>query len=136
MITYDEDGFVRGFSYHDGFLEGVLTEDGRKQVHLALRAVSGERNLLTLRHVIAFHTGNFREGNIVLNLRMLSPDRASKDGEIRRSLMDRVLLDVGTLPHDSMIFLLEASFGAEVLAVCREVEVSEGGLALSRSAPG
>ena len=124
----DENGFVRGFPYHDGFLDGILVEDGGKKLHLSLRAASGERNILTLQRVMTFHVENFREGNVVLNLRILSPDRVLNDKDIRHALMDRVFLDAANLPDDAVVFLLESSFGAEVLAVCHGVEVSQGRL--------
>jgi len=133
QITCDQDGFVRGFPYHDGFLDGVLASNGGKEVHLALRAASGEQRVLTLRRVTALHVEGFREGNIVLNMRMLPAGRLASEEEVRCLLADRLLVNAANLPEDVMVFVLESSFGAEVVAICYGAEVEEGSLALSRS---
>ncbi|WP_157758521.1 hypothetical protein [Cystobacter fuscus] len=133
-LSCDENGFLKGFPYHDGFLDGVLA--GGTEVHLALRSSRSERRVLTLRRVVMFHVEGFREGNIVLNLRLLRADQVASDAEVRRILADRLFFDPAKLGADSSVFLLEASFGAEVVAICGEVEISEVGvtLALSRGA--
>jgi hypothetical protein len=132
-VKYDSDGIVRGFSYHDGFLDGILADDEEKVVHLSLRTVLGESYLVTLRHVVALHVQNFREGNVVLTLRVLSSDRAWREHGIRRVLKDQLFLDSKDLSSDSVIFILESSFGADILAVCQDVHVCQGKLGLLRS---
>ena len=132
-VSCDEKGFVMGFPYHDGFLDGVLTSNAGEEVHLALRSSGGERRVLTLRHVVALHIEGFREGNILLNLRMLSAGRVAGDAEVQRILSERLFLDPAKLRADATVFLLESSFGADVVAICSEVEISEVGVMLTIS---
>jgi len=126
----DESGFVRGFAHHDGYLEGVLTDDVAKEAHLAIRSTSGERRVLTLRGVTALDVSGFREGNIIQNLRMWSAAKAAGDPEVRRSLDERLYLDATKLPPNASVFILESSFGANLIAVCAELFVSEVGTTL------
>ena len=132
-VSSDENGFLRGFPYHDGFLDGMITDDATKEVHLALRSSSGERRVLRLRHVEALHVDGFREGNIVSNLRMLPAARAAGDVQVRGMLAERLFLDAANLRPDTVVFWLESSFGAEVVAVCAEVAVSEAGATFALS---
>lgn len=127
-VTCDENGFVRGFPHHDGRLDGVLTDDVSKQAHLAIRSVDGERRVLALRGVVALHIEGFREGNIVSSLRLLTPPQVLLDGELRRLFDERLFIDVAKLQSDVSVFVVESSFGADVLAVCGSVDVSEPGV--------
>ncbi|HEU5154339.1 MAG TPA: hypothetical protein VFU03_06395 [Gemmatimonadales bacterium] len=90
---------------------------------------------MTLRRVVAFHVEGFREENIVLNLRLLPAGRVVDDAVVGRLLADRLFLDAKNLTTDTSVFLLESSFGAEVVAVCGVVEISEIGVRLSLSPP-
>jgi hypothetical protein len=128
-IRCDENGFVRGFSYHDGFLDGVVTAGS--DVLLALRSKDGEQRVLTLHRVTALHIDNFRERNIVLNLRMLGAERAAADVDGRQRLVERLFLDPAKLATESSVFLLDASFGGEVVAICSAADVSEVATTLS-----
>ena len=103
-------------------------------MHLALRSTEGQCRVLTLRQVAALHVEGFREGNIVLNMRLFPAKGAAIDAEVRAILADRLFLDPAKLNEDSSVFLLESSFGADVVAICGSVEVSEIGMkfALSR----
>ena len=131
LLSCDESGRVRGFSYHDGFLDGVLA--GGPEVHLALRSTEGHCRVLTLRQVAALHVEGFREGNIVLNMRLLPAKGAAIDAEVRAALASRLFLDPAKLDTDSNVFLLESSFGADVVAICGSAEVSEIGVKLTLS---
>jgi hypothetical protein len=133
-VTCDENGLVRGFSYHDGFLDGVLVGDGGV-VYLALRAQSGERRVLTLIGVTALSVDAFRKGNIVLDLRVLPATTAAADAGIAKLLADRLYLAPASLAPNAVVFRLESSIGADVLAVCAEVEISAAGTTLSPIGP-
>jgi hypothetical protein len=78
QVVCDGNGFVRGFPYHDGRLDGVLVSDCGTEVCLALRDTADGRRVLTLRHVSALHVDGFRQGNIVLNLRTVPADQAGR----------------------------------------------------------
>lgn len=129
-VKCDENGFVRGFPHHDGRLDGVLTDDVAKEAHLAIRSVDGERRVLALRGVVALHVEGFREGNILSNLRLLTLPQVLLDEELRRLFDERLFIDVTTLRPDVVVFVVESSFGADVLAVCGGVHVSEPGARL------
>jgi hypothetical protein len=126
QLGCDDNGFIKGFPYHDGFLDGILIDDRGKNIYLALRAASGEQRILTLRGVAAFHAEGFREGNIVLNMRILTQNHAMTDEPTRRILSERLFVDDGVLPKGARVFLLESSFGAEIVAICHDVEVTGG----------
>jgi hypothetical protein len=126
-ITWDANGFARGFPYHDGFLDGILVSESGSEASLALRSTQGERRILTLRGVVALDMGGFREGNIILNIRMVPSARAAAVPELRKLLSDRLLLDAVTRAPNAVVFLLEPSYGAEVVAVCAEADISESG---------
>jgi len=131
-VARDDSGFVRGFSYHDGYLDGLVLGDAGT-VYLGLRAQSGERRVLTLRGVEALSVHGLREGNIVLNLRVVLAATAGADAEMARLLSDRLYLEPRDLAADVLLFRLECSFGAEILAVCADVEVSAPGASLGPS---
>jgi hypothetical protein len=128
-ITCDENGFVRGFPYHDGSLDGVLV-GGSHEIHVAMRAVSGEQRVITLRGVKRLCVDEFREGNILLNIRVLPLAGAVSVPQLSQRLVDRLHLDLANMATDGVIFWLEGSYGAEVIAVCDSVDVSESGFHL------
>jgi hypothetical protein len=125
-VTCDENGFVRGLRYHDGSFDGLLLGTDRT-VHIAIRAVSGELRVITLMGVTALCVNSVREGNVLLNLRILRGAQAASDAEVVQTLAERVYLDPSRLGDGKLIFLLESSYGADAIAVCDSVEVSEPG---------
>lgn len=132
-VQTDAHGLLVGFSHHDGFIDGLLTDAGAKRVDIALRSSSGDRRLLTLRGVTAMHVGGFREGNIVARLRLLPIARAAADEGLCAWLVERLYVDPATLSASTLVFVVEASYGAELIALCEEVDVGEPGSALTRS---
>lgn len=126
----DEHGFVRGFPYHDGFLDGVLV-DGR-EARFALRDLEGTRRVFSLRDIRCLCMDEFRQGNIVADLRVISVVQARENPTVCKLLADRLYLDPMTLDPSLRIFSLECSYGAEVIAVCGEVDISEAGVTLTR----
>lgn len=128
-VDLNEEGFVTGFPYHDGFLDGLLLGDDRC-LHLAIRAVSGERRILTLRGVKASCVDDLREGNVLLNLRILPVPRAVGEPEVLRMLVERLHMVPARLDNDALVFWLESSYGAEIVAVCDYIEARQGRLRL------
>jgi len=131
QVTWDTNGFARGFPHHDGFLEGVLVSETGQELHLALRSSDGERRVLTLRRVVALRVDDFRGGNIVHNLRLTPASSLVGDAEVHRMVVDLLELDPTRLSADTSVFRLESSIGAGVVAVCGGVEISEPGSTLS-----
>ena len=128
-VVCDEHGNVRGFRYHDGYLDGVLVSDHDRTVHVALRSIDGERRLLTLHGVTRLHVRNVCEGNIVCDLRMLRADQVAADEAIREQLTARY--KVPGVPDDMVVFEISSSYGAELLAICQEAEISDVGVTLA-----
>jgi hypothetical protein len=83
-----------------------------------------------LRGVVALHVEGFREGNIISSLRLLTLPQVLLDGELRRLFAERLFIEVATLQSDVVVFVVESSFGADVLAICGGVDVSEPGARL------
>jgi len=122
---FDEDGLIKGFSYHDGKLDGVLI-DGVGDVHLGIRAVSGEQRLLSLHQVRGLCIQGFRQGNIILSVRVLEFSRALRDAELASQIAERLFLDA-TSATGEQVFCLDSSYGADIIAVCGRIDVSEIG---------
>jgi hypothetical protein len=59
--------------FHDGYVDGLLTFNS--VVQILLRSVAGEKFTLTLRGVEAFRADDLRQGNIILELRLLTVDQ-------------------------------------------------------------
>jgi len=123
IVSCDESGYPRGFSHHDGFLDGVLAVGS--DVLLSIRSIDEESRVVALRDVRALHVQAFRQGNIVLSLRLVPPSVVASDPEIRRMLSERLFLDSSDMTGAATVFRLEASYGADIIAVCGAVEVSE-----------
>lgn len=129
-IQSDEHGMVIGFPYHDGYLDGLLCEG--TTVHLALRSVGGERRVLTLRGVRHFAMNDFWEGNIVLDLG-LAPlgRRCGATQNLAREARARWRVELETYPAELLGFMLSSSYGAYIVAICEDADVSEPGVTLS-----
>jgi hypothetical protein len=62
---------------HDGFVDGVFISDST--VRIFLRSVTGEQFTLMLNEVDALRVNDFKKGNIIFELRFLSPDQLDAD---------------------------------------------------------
>jgi hypothetical protein len=65
------------FDFHDGFVDGVLVSDSTARVFL--RSVTGEDFTLVLAEVDALRVDDLKKGNIIFELRLLSPDQLDQD---------------------------------------------------------
>ncbi|HEY1815412.1 MAG TPA: hypothetical protein VGG74_23850 [Kofleriaceae bacterium] len=128
MLSCDEHGIVTGFSYHDGFLDGVLVSDDGTAARFAVRSIEGVRRILTLRGVVSLHLDGFRQGNIVGYMWLLRGDQASANLEVRRLLIEE--LGRPALPEATLAFVIDTSYGANVIAICATAEISEPGVTL------
>lgn len=125
-VTTDEHGFARGFSYHDGFLDGVVVNDAGTEAHLAIRSLAGERRVLTLRGLVALKLANFRQGNIISTICILRRDRA--DDTRHRELTELL----GGYPSTgAQVLLLCSSYGAALAAAFDEADISDPGVSLA-----
>ncbi|MEQ1572560.1 MAG: hypothetical protein ABMA64_43470 [Myxococcota bacterium] len=124
MINTDPHGRVIGFAYHDGCVAGVALEADGKRVRIWLRSSSGQENVLVLAGVRALSVDGLREGNIVHAIRLHPIAEARVQFDVPPLVQARLGLDVGTLPVDEFVFLLEPSYGADFVAVCGDVELN------------
>lgn len=99
---------------------------------LALRSVDGARRVLALSGVQRFSMDDFWEGNIVLTMG-LAP--LGRDGwvtaEVARAALEKWGLAISKLPSDLSGFVLSSSYGAQLVAICENVSISEPGVGLA-----
>lgn len=71
------DGLLANPSFHDGYVTGLMAEGGHVVIHL--KRVNGERYLLELTEVRYLVANDFREGNIISHIEVISgsPPEAS-----------------------------------------------------------
>ena len=131
--TLDENGYVCGFPYHDGDLDGVLLGPN-DTVHLALRSVDGERRILTLLGVTQLSVDDFARGNSVADLRLQPASQLREEEALHRILAQRTFLDPDHVPEQKMIFMLETSYGADIIAICDGIDVQMGELVVKLDA--
>jgi hypothetical protein len=120
-FSTDENGTIRGFAYHDGFLDGVALAPNQAQLHL--RSSTGTKRVLTLRGVKALDVQQLREGNIVNTMRVLPAESFESNAEVKRNVSGRLFLE--SVPTDCVVFQLDCSYGADVIAICHEVVISD-----------
>jgi hypothetical protein len=128
MLPCDEQGIVTGFSYHDGFLDGVLVTKDGGEARFALRSLEGVRRVLTVRGLVRLRVGGCRQGNIVGYIWALRGEQATANLEVRRMLIEE--LGRPALPDGTLAFMIDTSYGANVIAICAEAFVSEPGITL------
>jgi hypothetical protein len=128
-IDTDEHGRLIGFRYHDGSLNGVqITE--HNNLHLQGCSVCGENFQLNLQCVDLFALDEFREGNTINTMYLWSFLDAPKTviSKISKKFgLDNALMDVKYGSSDEFfIFVLECSYGAEILAISKTVSRLDG----------
>lgn len=126
-FTYDHDGTVTGFPYHDGHLDGLLITE-REEVVLALRSIDGEHRLLKLSGVQYLDVDEFRQGNIVIDIYVLSKELLSRHEEFSKLVAAKLFVTAEQIRNDSIVFVLQSAYGAEIVAVCSDVNVGPGRL--------
>lgn len=120
-VETDEQGRI-DVPHHDGELIGVLCE-GTSRVSLTFRCTRGVRRQIVLSGVHAMDISSFRNGNIILSMMVFPPDLAKRhvpEAMLRRLGHGRLASLAG-----KHVFVLDASYGAEVIADCDGVEVVE-----------
>ena len=115
----DANGRVRGLAYHDGYLDGISLKD--REVQLAIRSIDNERSVVSLQGVERLKVDNFREGNILADLWWLTAEEALQTPNVSRQIADAF----GAVAPELCVFVLESSYGANLVAVCERAEVSE-----------
>jgi hypothetical protein len=105
--------------HHDGALDGIMV-DGN-ECRLYYRSSDGMRRIILLRGVRLLDLSNFREGNIIMSIMVHSCQEASakvSDEKIRRLGWGKISLFEGRY-----FFILDSSYGAEIIANCDSVQI-------------
>jgi hypothetical protein len=119
-LTRNTTGIVRGFAYHDGYLDGIAVSGRGAQ--LSIRSVDGERRTLTLHGVARLQLDHFCESNIIGDLWWLTIPEAFAIDHVAHRLTE---LFGAQLPPERFVFMLDSSYGADLIAVCERAEVSD-----------
>lgn len=128
--SLDAHGRLRGFGYHDGALRSVVLSDGNAM--LGVRSVEGTHHVIELNRVVAFCADGVREGNIILNIRLLNARVGAEDPELTATAKERLHVNLDAVDRALFVFQLESSYGADVIALCADWTVVAGQFVLLR----
>jgi len=121
--------------FHDGYVTGIRLRDGAATIYL--REVSGGDYELLLEGLETLHVEDFREGNIILCVEVVTGRRPNADTDFNslfvpphptadvqyheaHALLLRQQIERIESGHVSLIQIVP-SYGADLLAICREV---------------
>jgi hypothetical protein len=138
-MTYvlTELGFMREPFFHDGNLNGLMAEGDT--VRLNISTVHGEKFWLTLSGVEGFTATNFKLGNIVFDIRLLTRTNVgadqlsdiypsphpSADKRYHEANLELIRRKCGEILRGELtLFEITTSYGCEVSAVCQNVSVA------------
>lgn len=138
VFLVDQQGYLIEPKLHDGFVDGIRLE-GEGRVTVLLRTLGGERLIMDLIGVEAFACDDFREGNIILDVQIVSgiaPNENSLDrlygvphNAAEQAHHDRHQL---FLAHKIeriakgllSLVAISPSYGCALSAVCQEVSIA------------
>jgi hypothetical protein len=125
-IQTDQNWRVIGFPYHDGNIERICLEDGAAAptLRIAIRGSSGELSEVHVTEIILLRIDELRQGNIVHNIRAIPVAAVVGVGDVWRLLKEKLCLEQEQLPAVGVVLVLESSYGAQILAVCKDIQVN------------
>lgn len=127
-------------TFHDGLLRSLAVEGA--QATIGIRSVDGVAFEVQLEGVEALHADDFRQGNIIYSLKRIQgrepeapdlkemlerlfppphPDAAVEYHERYADFLRGVLKRIST--GEAMMIIVEASYGCDLAAVCREARL-------------
>ena len=115
---------------HDGMLLGMLIdEEGR--IDLVLKDPDGQRWIFRLEGVLVFEASDFLEGNIILDVTIISGDNSRFEhlSSLSKSAYRPYSCDQVSALHEQIlrenltIVELNPSYGCHLIAVAREITV-------------
>lgn len=132
-VTTDEQGWARGFRYHDGELRRCALVSRRDIVPahavLWIRAVSGERTTVRL-HDLRWATAvDFMEGNTVVEVYFLPLERVLDEpryDELRRRLEASEHIGRDLARCSGLVCWLASAYGVTFTALCGAADWSPG----------
>jgi hypothetical protein len=118
--------------FHDGFVDGILVRGS--SAHVLLRTVTEQRHTLQLNEVNTLRANNFRQGNIILEVNLLSVSQLDHSFVFQaydhndHSKQEFVLEDWkrNAIEKRFVAIAITASYGCELLAVFRSHNLIEG----------
>lgn len=120
--------------FHDGYLTGLRLREGAATLYL--REVDGSEYDLILEGLEALHIEDFREGNIISHVEIVTgrtpythidfdrlfdppgPSVAMQYREKHAAFLKRQIARIES--GEVCLIVIEASYGAQMLAICRE----------------
>lgn len=130
---------TRNLPFHDGHLLGIRM--GERTATLSLREIGGTEHELTLDGVELLRMDDFRQGNIVDLIEIVSGERPSPDVPLDRlfgsphpsageeyqaqhaAFVERHLADIES--GSASLVTLISSYGADLIAFCRKVTLRD-----------
>jgi hypothetical protein len=133
--TTDEEGELRGASFHDGNIVGFRASDDIQE--FAIRNTSGQIVTIRLSKVLMFTVGQFWDGAIVANVNVWPiakvPDSSwnLEDGAWSVLLAGRARKEdmrpwaerIASKYSDTMLVQVSCSYGGSFCALCRSMDV-------------
>jgi len=129
----------RYLDFHDGHLLGIRV--GKKSAMLFLRRLGGSEHELLLSGVELLRMDEFMQGNVILSIEVVTGERPAANVPLGRLLdpphpnavakyhaahaeyVERCLADIES--GAACLVILLSSYGADLLALCREVTLQE-----------
>ena len=118
-VETDAHGWISA-PHHDGRLDGVMCVTN-SEVNLHYRCTRGVRRVIRLLGVHQMDVSSFRNGNIILSVMVHSSEEAglhASEEQLCRLGWGRPAALKG-----KYLFILDASYGAEIVADCDDVVV-------------
>jgi hypothetical protein len=110
----------------------MISADDRKTVYLFVRTVDKKRSSVLLSGVAALRIENVREGNLIFDLAVLETNQVTADhieyvyDPSEQAKNEQIANLLASAQRDRLkLFRMRSSYGAECLALCEKVELSE-----------
>ena len=127
--------------FHDGKLTGIQAEDGHARI--SLRQLNGVNYELLLEGVELLHMEDFRQGNIISRLEIITaeePDhswfldrlfqgalRSATDSYYEVEVKQRAACVAAIASGETKLVEIRSSYGADLVALCRKATFREIG---------
>jgi hypothetical protein len=137
-ISIDDNGFLRSPNLHDGFLDGILLA-GENRATVLLRTVAGQSFSMQIIGVEALVCNDFRQGNIIFDVQIVSrvvasedtlghlfvpphPDAALEFHDEHKRFLGRQISRIKD--GELKLVSIESSYGCNLKALCQDITIS------------
>ena len=117
-LKVDDNNQLLGLQCHDALLS-VIDISTSSLIKIGITRKSGDEIRMSLRYVRYFLVNNFREGNVIDRMYLwdVSHLPANIEARVMRNFNVESISALMEDRKDTLIFLLESSYGAEIFAV-------------------